>query len=142
MLRTFNQCGISVSQGVHEVVKGIEEVRRILAVNPTTGRPRLHIHEKCAHLIEEMRRYHWDESEDDPLKPHQSKKPKPFKSKDDVVDSLRIGVFSVQKSSGNTIDSMAERRNDQPTMEGQFARHQGKSAAKRMIQGMAGRGGR
>src|SRR5271166_329970 len=109
MLRTFNQCGISVSQGVHEVVKGIEEVRRLLAVNPTTGRPRLHIHEKCKHLIEELRRYHWDEADDDPLKPRKSKKPMPFKAKDDVADALRMAVFNVQANRGMTVDSLAVR---------------------------------
>lgn len=41
------------------VYDGINHVRSLLKLQPTTGLPRLFIHPRCRHLIEEMRKYRW-----------------------------------------------------------------------------------
>jgi hypothetical protein len=102
-INAFNQMGIYVSPGMNDVYKGIDCIRSLLKVNPATDLPKLFIHERCKHLIEEFRKYRWMRGK----KPTGTKilnpkagKPVPLKRDDDTVDSLRYGCYSASMQRG------------------------------------------
>lgn len=134
-IQQFNQVGINTTGGTHEVLKGIEEMQSIMEVNPATGKPHLVVAESCQHHIEEFRKYHWKTRDDDGVKSHEPFKLGPLKRGDDAVDSTRYLVYNVRKNRGMTLGSTNVPKEVVPgTMEGQFSRHKGNSAAKRMMQ--------
>lgn len=85
-VRTFCRYGIPCVPAVKNVLEGIDEVRAHLKTNPFTGRPRVLIHPRCRHLIDELPRYRWD--------PKATARGKPVKADDDAADAFRYLLYS------------------------------------------------
>lgn len=102
-LTGFNNYGIRTFPAANSVYKGIDCVRTHLKVNPITGKPRILIHKRCEHLIEELRKHRWKQSKKDTsgrmLNP-QVAAPVPLKRDDDVADAFRYLLYSEQRSRG------------------------------------------
>ena len=109
-LNAFNYWGISTFPASNDVMKGIDLVRSRLKVNPITGRPRLFIHARCKHLIEEMRKYRWVRRANDSLTIQAAARPVPLKKGDDVADCLRYVLMSVERTRGATPTSTSSAR--------------------------------
>lgn len=94
---TFSNSGIpisSASAGPNSVNKGIDVIKKLLAVSPATKAPRLFIDAKrCPKLARQMTTYRWEQSRDIGLNP-KSAKPVPLKKDDDAVDALRYLLYS------------------------------------------------
>ena len=108
-LNEFNFRGITTHMAANDVHKGIDCIRSLLKIQVTTEQPRLFIHKRCIHLIEEMRKYRWLRGR----KPTQGTllNPKvanivPLKRDDDTVDCLRYMVYSVERGFGAVPGSM------------------------------------
>jgi hypothetical protein len=99
-MNAFAYWGIPVSAASNEVYNGIDRVREMLKINPTTGRPRLFIHSRCKHLIEEIRKYRWAKRRQTGIVTVEASKPVPFKKDDDVADSLRYLLKSKARDRG------------------------------------------
>ena len=59
-INTFNKYSLLITPAANSpgsVIRGIDVIRSLLKINPKTGMPRLRIHKRCRHLIEEMRKY-------------------------------------------------------------------------------------
>lgn len=89
-MAAFTRHGVATAPASNDVYQGIDYVRSLLKVNPFTGRPRLFIHARCKHLIEEIRKYRWDQKK--------LAKPQPLKKDDDTVDALRYLLFSESRN--------------------------------------------
>lgn len=102
-INQFNRFGVAVHPAINDVYKGINEVRKLLKVHPITGKPRLYIHQRCKHLIEEHRKYRWlkgrKPSEGSYLNP-KAPRPIPMKRDDDTVDAERYMIASEASSRG------------------------------------------
>lgn len=111
-LTEFTRYGILMAPASNEVYEGINCVRSLLKINPYSGRPRLWIHPRCIHLVEELRKYRWRQgkpaADGGTLNP-QVAKPVPLKRQDDCADCLRYLVFSPTRSRGETPTSMDQR---------------------------------
>jgi|GEM_PF-1161753 len=109
-MRSFTAYGIQMAPASNDFYEGVNCVRSLLKVNPHTGKPKLYIHPRCIHLIEELRKYRWKQSGADTgrLNPEVAK-PVPLKKDDDVADALRYLVFSPTRSSGETPGSIDQR---------------------------------
>lgn len=90
-LRQFSGWGIPMAPASNDVYEGINLVRSLLKVSPFTGRPKLFIHKRCVHLIDEMGQYRWD--------PRKAVKPQPLKDRDDAVDMARYLLYSDSRHS-------------------------------------------
>lgn len=99
-IRIYQNCGIPITAASNEVFTGIDEVRSLLKINPVTGRPRLLIHSRCKHLIEELRKYKWKKRRKSGIFTQEVNRPEPFKKDDDVADSLRYYVKSIARDQG------------------------------------------
>ncbi len=103
MINEFNCRGLTCGGASNAVFKGIDCIRSLLKVQPTTDKPRLRIHSRCKHLIEELRKYRWKRgrrpTEGLLLNP-QVAKPEPLKRDDDTVDALRYMIYSVEAGYG------------------------------------------
>lgn len=111
LLEEFSARGLPISPAANAVYKGIDCVRTLLKVQPN-GRPRLRIHARCKHLIEEMRRYRWRRgrkpTEGTFLNPAVAA-PQPLKRDDDSVDAERYMLYSVERDGGEVPGSMSHR---------------------------------
>lgn len=101
-INAFNRAGIVVMPGANDVFKGIDCVRSLLKVSPATGKPRLYIHSRCKHLIEEMRKYRWRKGKkpaSGAMNPAAGK-PIPLKRDDDTADAMRYLIYSTERGRG------------------------------------------
>jgi len=116
-INEFGNRGIPVSAAANDVYKGIDTVRTLLKLQ-TNGKPKLVIHERCVHLVEEMRKYRWKRgkkslvSGGSILNP-QVAAPVPLKLADDAVDSLRYLLHTHEISKGLVPTKMSHREWDQ-----------------------------
>lgn len=85
------------------VRSGINEIKALLKVNPSNGRPKLFITENCENLIREIEHYRWEPAPKNPDTPH---KDRPIKVDDHGVDALRMFGVSYRP----TKDRRANRR--------------------------------
>ena len=69
-------------------------VRGLLHVSPYTNRPKLTIHRRCKHLIDELPRHRWD--------PRQLANPGPIRDNEDTVCAMRYMVTSAPPPAGPT----------------------------------------
>lgn len=108
LINTWNKCGITTGPGANDVYRGIDCIRAKLKLNPGTLRPSLLIHNRCVHLIEELRKYRWLKAK--PLVSGglnvQAPKPEPLRKDEDTVCALRYMLFSVENSFGLAPGSM------------------------------------
>ena len=95
-LNTFNYYGLATSAANNSVMRGIDVVRSYLQPSLITEKPRIYIHPRCKHLIEELRKYRWDNKERRGLTPSANTPPKPLKIDDDTVDALRYLIASTE----------------------------------------------
>ncbi len=96
----------------NDVFKGIDCIRSLLKVNPATGRPRLRIHARCKHLIQEMRKYRWlrgKKPTSGTLLNPKVALPMPLKRDDDTVDGARYMLYSAERGRGAVPGSMSHR---------------------------------
>jgi hypothetical protein len=109
-LNEFNASAITTAPASNNVFQGIDCIRSFLKPRTTTGVPRLVIHSRCRHLIEEMRKYRWRKGKKPTsgniLNPAVAT-PQPLKRDDDTVDALRYMIFSVERGSGAVPGSMS-----------------------------------
>jgi len=116
-MRSFSAYGIQTAPASNDVYQGIDCVRSLLKINPYTNKPRIYIHPRCIHTIEEMRMYRWKqgrtEADGSVLNPEVAK-PVPLKRKDDSPDALRYLVFSPTRSTKEAPDSMDQRETAPP----------------------------
>jgi len=99
-INAFNQWGIVTMPAANEVYKGIDMVRGFLKSRPQTGMPRLRIHRRCKHLIEEVRKYRWTRQRPNQRWTTAAPRPVPLKKDDDTVDALRYLIASVERARG------------------------------------------
>ena len=94
---------ILLQNASNSVYEGIDHVKSLLTINPSTKKPRLRIcRETCPHLWQQMQTYRWLQGSDTGLNPR-APRPEPLKVDDDAVDALRYLVFSDAKRLGMTI---------------------------------------
>lgn len=109
---SFSRYGIQTAPASNDVYQGIDCVRTLLKVNPYSGKPRLYIHPRCTHLVDEMRMYRWKQgrpvADGSVLNPEVAK-PVPLKRKDDMPDTLRYLTFSPTRSLDATPGSVDHR---------------------------------
>tara|TARA_R100001530_G_scaffold13251_2_gene12254 strand:+ start:49 stop:1239 length:1191 start_codon:yes stop_codon:yes gene_type:complete len=77
------------------VVSGINEIKALLKVNPSNGRPKLFITENCENLIREIENYRWMEQSKNANAPRRDM---PVKVEDHGADALRMFVVSYRPS--------------------------------------------
>lgn len=98
---------IILQNASNSVYEGIDHVRSLLTINPSTGKPRLRIcKETCPYLWRQMQTYRWVRGTDSGLNPRAGR-PEPLKIDDDAVDALRYLVFSDAKKMGMSIQQQA-----------------------------------
>jgi len=107
--REFAAHGYEIRSARKTVNDGIDCVRSLLKVQPATNRPRLRIHERCKHVIDEMRKYRWDRRAKQAIggRVIAVALPRPLKRDDDCVDAERYGVFTIESGEGLTLSSMS-----------------------------------
>ena len=115
-INAFNYWGISTGQASNDVLKGIDLVRSRLKINPVTGRPRIHIHRRCKHLIEELRKYRWLKRRQTGLVTMAAPPVTPFKKDDDMADAARYVIASVERGRGMQPTTAANRAGDRPDL--------------------------
>lgn len=74
----------------HEVKDGIVRVAKYFKVDEKTKKPKLFIHSRCKHLIQEIEEYVWDDTNKD----DRNSKEQPRKFKDHAMDALRYLIMS------------------------------------------------
>lgn len=99
-IQAFNRFGIPTFPAVNAVYQGIDTVRTLLKVQPTRQRPRLRIHARCKHLIEEIRKYRWVKRRQTGLVVMAASSPTPLKKDDDTCDAGRYLLHSVECRKG------------------------------------------
>jgi len=111
-MQSFTRYGIQMAPASNDVYDGINTVRSLLKIHPYTGRPRIYIHPRCVHLIEEFRKYRWKkgrEPHDGGVLNPQVARPEPLKRADDTVDALRYLVYSPTRQRGESPKSVDHR---------------------------------
>jgi hypothetical protein len=112
-MTSFTRYGIQMAPASNDVYEGINCVRGLLKINPYSGKPRLYIHPRCVHLIEEMRKYRWMKgrtvADGSSLNP-QVARPVPLKRADDMCDTLRYLTFSPTRATRETPSSIDQRQ--------------------------------
>ncbi len=110
-INEFGTRGIPTMPASNDVFKGIDCIRSLLKPM-SDGKPRLRIHKRCKHLIQEMRKYRWKRG----VRPSEgnSRNPQvaiaaPLKRDDDCVDALRYMIFSAERGRGAVPGSMRYR---------------------------------
>lgn len=93
------------------MLKGIDLIRLLLKVNPKTEVPRLRIHKRCKHLIEEMRKYRWQRRSAQAVDGMTAApQPQPLKKDDDTVSAMRYMLAGAMATEGmGGPDSMSNR---------------------------------
>ncbi len=121
-MNAFNYWGISTMPAANDVLKGIDCVRSKLKANPTTGRPALRIHRRCKHLIEELRKYRWLKRK---IISGFTAAPRvtPLKKDDDVADSARYLLYSIDRTRGLAPGSTTSRPDDYRRSDVLYAQH-------------------
>lgn len=109
-LREFTSFGILTQIASNDVLDGINYVRSKLKPNARTGVPQLIISRRCKNLIEQLRKYSWDQRFNKSLHPRAAAPPKPLKQEDDAPDALRYLLFSRRRSSTATAVDMAKKK--------------------------------
>ena len=94
------------------VNSGINQVKMLLRVNPSTGRPKLFITQNCQNTIEGMERYEW---QDMPHKSVRDRKDLPVKFDDHHVDALRYFCVSYSASCNRKRRKQPERERSSVT---------------------------
>lgn len=112
-INEFSMRGVVTLGAATDVYKGIDAVRTLLKVQPATNKPRIMIHERCVHTIEEHRKYRWLKGKK-PSETVVTRNPKvatpvPLKRDDDCCDSARYMIFSESISRGLSPGSMSHR---------------------------------
>lgn len=114
-INAFGYWGVPTLSASNDVHKGIDLVRSRFKVNPITGRPRLKIHQRCKHTIEEHRKYRWVRTRPGRLWTTAAPRPIPLKKDDDCCDAVRYGVASHERDRGqapSTASNYREPRKD------------------------------
>jgi len=110
-INEFSLRGITTMPASNDVFKGIDCIRSLLKPR-ANGKPKLRIHARCKHLIQELRKYRWKRgrkpTEGTILNPAVAQ-PTPLKRDDDVVDALRYGIYSAERGRGAVPGSMRHR---------------------------------
>lgn len=102
-ITAFGRYGLQPAPASNDVYLGIDYVRSLLKIQPASGKPRIFIHQRCKHLIEELRKYRWKPPpKATGIIQHAAPKPEPLKKDDDTVDALRYMVFSEHRDTGQT----------------------------------------
>lgn len=99
----FNQRGIVTARANNEVYAGIDTIRTLLKVHPRRNQPRVRIHARCKHLIEELRKYRWMRGrrpEEGTFLNPKVAAPTPLKRDDDMADAFRYLVHTVEHRAG------------------------------------------
>lgn len=109
---SFTRYGIQMAPASNDVYEGINCVRALLKINPYTEKPRVYIHPRCQHLVEELRKYRWEQgrqvSDGTTLNPRAGR-PVPLKRHDDSCDWFRYLCFSPTRYTKETPDSIDQR---------------------------------
>jgi hypothetical protein len=109
-INAFSMYGIPTLPAVNRVYDGINLVRSLLKIQPTSGRPRLFIAKRCKHLIDELRKYRWRKSrkptDGNFLNPAVAA-PQPLKREDDAPDALRYLIASYDRGRGLSSEDVA-----------------------------------
>ena len=95
-INAFNYYGVITSGAYNDIYKGIDIIRTKLKTNPITHRPHLYIHQRCKHLIEEMRKYRWTKKRKQIGGTSAAPKPVPLKLNDDTVDAERYLIATTE----------------------------------------------
>lgn len=102
-ITAFARYGLQPAPASNDVFQGIDYVRTLLKIQPASGKPRVFIHKRCEHLIQEMRKYRWKpQPKTTGLVQHAAPPPVPLKKDDDTVDAFRYMVFSQSRETGKT----------------------------------------
>ena len=80
------------------VISGINEIKALLKVNPSNGRPKLFITENCVNFIREFENYRWAVA---PKNPNAPVRDVPIKVDDHGPDALRMFVVSHRPASAS-----------------------------------------
>lgn len=108
-INAFNVYGIPTHPAFNEVYKGIDAVRGLLKIQQESMKPKLYIHERCVHLIEEIRKYRWmrgkKPTSGNVLNP-KAGRPVPLKRADDLCDAMRYAIASALRGMGMGMGSM------------------------------------
>jgi hypothetical protein len=107
-INNFNDLGIVTAPAANQVYKGIDTMRMLLKVNPSTGRARHYFDARCKHAIEETRKYRWVKKRQNALYVTALPKPVPLKKDDDTCDSDRYCCHTVELRRGLQPSSTAE----------------------------------
>lgn len=84
-IRSFRQAGLSARPADNDVAAGIQTVAR--ALHPAGDGPRLVVHRRCVHTVEQLLTYRWDEAADGE---------RPHKENDDACDALRYALHTAR----------------------------------------------
>jgi hypothetical protein len=124
LINMLNILGVPTHPAANNVDKGIDCIRRLLKVNPSTRKPRLYIHQRCEHLTAEMRKYRWRRGTNplegtyrNPTVAQQT----PLKLDDDCCDAERYMVYSTENTLGMAVDSFARDKSQGVRKEVQLA---------------------
>lgn len=103
-ITAFNDRGIPTSPAANNVYKGIDQIRSLLK-RRLGGQPRLLVHQRCKHLVEELRKYRWMRGRKPTdavllLNPKVAA-PVPLKRDDDTADALRYLIYSYERQQGS-----------------------------------------
>lgn len=90
----MSKCGLKTKRAKKSVLTGINAVKNRLKVQ-MNGRPRLRIHYRCEHLINEMYEYEWEKSVGG-----LNAREVPKKTNDHAQDALRYMVMSLDGAPG------------------------------------------
>lgn len=111
-INEFSMRGIPTFPANNDVYQGIDTIRSLLKPDQYGGRPKLYVHRKCVHLIQELRKYRW-------LKRRQPRagilanpkvpRPIPLKKEDDTCDALRYCIHTAEKRLGLSPGSVSAR---------------------------------
>ena len=110
---TFNKYSLLITPAANSpgsVIRGIDVIRSLLKINPKTGMPRLRIHKRCRHLIEEMRKYRWIRRQSHSVDGMvAAPRPEPLKKDDDTICSTRYMLVGATVNEGLGIGSTTSR---------------------------------
>ena len=110
-INEFSFRGLPTQPAMNNVLKGIDCIRSLLKPRPNGG-VKLRIHERCKHLIQELRKYRWKrgrKANTGTILNPQVAIPEPLRLENDTVDALRYLIFSAESGRGAVPGSMSHR---------------------------------
>jgi hypothetical protein len=121
-MNLFSEMGLMPSGASNVVKQGIDFVRSLFKVRPSTEAPGLQFHTRCKHCIEEHRKYRWKKRK------HvdgftEAPPPEPLKKDDDTCDATRYLTVSEARGRGVKPDSTTSVKDDYQRQDVQIARH-------------------